>query len=286
MRFLLGILATLMLSNGLAQELIISDDNPLLMPPVGAHQLRILSPTLLELTLVTTKKPDPATVSEWNFVGPTGESKPPNAKEFSVQVNGQGDAVNAIGFKRRVLYAPLKQRDLRIGNYLYLQLTTPVSENQSVTVLNSDKKLWSAITHFTAKADPLRWSPAIHVNEVGYLPAQSKKKLHVGYVFCSDEFLLKMNRQFLDHDFYTDIITFPLSETDQEIEAEIYISVDRVKDNAAKLKVDFSEELNRVIFHGVLHLMGYKDKSKADKETMHGKENERLRGFKRGLKGN
>jgi probable rRNA maturation factor len=118
-----------------------------------------------------------------------------------------------------------------------------------------------------------------------FLSVQTKKKLHVGYVFCSDEFLLSMNRQFLGHDFYTDIITFPLSETDKEIEAEIYISVDRVKDNAAQLKVDFSEELNRVIFHGVLHLMGYKDKIKADKETMRGKENEWLHGFKRSLSG-
>jgi hypothetical protein len=184
MRFLLGILATLLLSHGLAQELIISDDNPLAMPPVGAHQLRILSPTLLELTLVTTKKPDPATVSEWNFVGANGDTKLPDAKEFSVQVNGQADIVKAVGFKRRVLYAPLKQRDLRIGNYLYLQLTTPVSENQSVTVLDSDKKLWSANTHFTAKADPLRWSPVIHVNEVGYLPAQSKRAM-VGFYLGS-----------------------------------------------------------------------------------------------------
>jgi probable rRNA maturation factor len=118
-----------------------------------------------------------------------------------------------------------------------------------------------------------------------FLSAQSKKKLHVGYVFCSDEFLLNMNQQFLGHDFYTDIITFPLSETDKEIEAEIYISVDRVNDNAAKLKVDFSEEMHRVIFHGILHLMGFKDKSKTDKETMRRKENEWLRKFKGGLKG-
>ena len=111
----------------------------------------------------------------------------------------------------------------------------------------------------------------------------SKKKLQVTYIFCSDEYLLNMNRQFLEHDFYTDIITFPLSETENEIEAEIYISIDRVKDNAVKFKSDFSEELHRVIFHGVLHLMGYKDKSRADKETMRAKENEWLRLFKAAL---
>lgn len=113
---------------------------------------------------------------------------------------------------------------------------------------------------------------------------EAKKKLLVTYVFCSDEHLLSMNRQFLEHDFYTDIITFPLTETEKEIEAEIYISVDRVKDNATKFKSDFSEELHRVIFHGVLHLIGYKDKSKADKETMRTKENEWLRRFKSTLK--
>jgi len=111
-----------------------------------------------------------------------------------------------------------------------------------------------------------------------------KKKLHITYVFCSDEYLLNMNKQFLEHDYYTDIITFPLSETENEIEAEIYISIDRVRDNAVKFKTDFLEEFHRVIFHGVLHLMGYKDKSKADKETMRNKENEWLRKFKTTLK--
>jgi rRNA maturation RNase YbeY len=94
-----------------------------------------------------------------------------------------------------------------------------------------------------------------------------------------------MNRQFLEHDYYTDIITFPLSETEKEIEAEIYISVDRVKDNAEKFKTEFLDELHRVIFHGVLHLMGYKDKTIVDKETMRNKENEWLRRFKTTLKG-
>ncbi len=113
---------------------------------------------------------------------------------------------------------------------------------------------------------------------------EAKKKLHITYVFCSDDYLLNMNKQFLEHNYYTDIITFPLSETEKEIEAEIYISIDRVKDNAAKFKTDFLEEFHRVIFHGVLHLMGYKDKSKPDKETMRKKENEWLRKFKTALK--
>jgi rRNA maturation RNase YbeY len=113
---------------------------------------------------------------------------------------------------------------------------------------------------------------------------EAKKSLRISYIFCTDEFLLNINKEFLNHDFYTDIITFPLKETDKEIEAEIYISVDRVKDNANLFESDFTDELNRVIFHGVLHLIGYKDKSKADKEAMRLKENEWLRGFKNSLK--
>ena len=81
-------------------------------------------------------------------------------------------------------------------------------------------------------------------------------------IFCSDEFLLEMNKQHLNHDFYTDIITFDLSESKKSpIIGELYISVDRVKENAFTNSVTISNELTRVIFHGVLHLCGYKDKS-------------------------
>jgi probable rRNA maturation factor len=88
------------------------------------------------------------------------------------------------------------------------------------------------------------------------------------YVFCSDEYLLNLNQQFLKHDYYTDIITFDLSESNQRKDGEIYISIDRVKDNAQKLKSTFNNELHRVIFHGALHLCGYKDKSKKDIKKM------------------
>src|SRR4051794_22230469 len=107
-RLLAGFFAALLLSSSSAQELIISDDNPLEMPPVGAHQLRILSPTLLELTLVTTKQADPAPVNRWNFVAENGKSHLPDEKDFVVSVDGNTIAVNSVGFKRRVLYAPLK----------------------------------------------------------------------------------------------------------------------------------------------------------------------------------
>lgn len=84
----------------------------------------------------------------------------------------------------------------------------------------------------------------------------------IDYIFCSDEFLLEVNRTHLDHDFYTDIITFPLNAN--PIMAEIYISVDRVKENAASFSVAFRDELLRVIIHGVLHLCGYDDHEEVD----------------------
>ncbi len=95
---------------------------------------------------------------------------------------------------------------------------------------------------------------------------------YIDYIFCSDEYLLKINRAVLNHDYYTDIITFPLSEKGEPIKAEIYVSIDRVKDNASIHNTTFGKELARVIAHGSLHLCGYKDKSKADIALMREKE--------------
>jgi rRNA maturation RNase YbeY len=103
--------------------------------------------------------------------------------------------------------------------------------------------------------------------------------LAINYVFCSDEFLLQMNRDFLQHDYYTDIISFGLSEKKQPIEAEIYISIDRVKDNAVSLRATYKDEMLRVIFHGALHLCGYKDKTKREIITMRAKEDQYLQLF-------
>lgn len=105
---------------------------------------------------------------------------------------------------------------------------------------------------------------------------EKKKLAHINYVFCSDAYLLNINRDFLAHDYYTDIITFGLSEPDQPVEAEIYISIDRVKDNANQLGISFKEEMLRVIFHGALHLCGYKDKKKSEVALMRQKENHYL----------
>jgi rRNA maturation RNase YbeY len=90
---------------------------------------------------------------------------------------------------------------------------------------------------------------------------EKKKLAGLTYIFCSDEYLLDINKTHLQHNYYTDIITFDLSETSVLITGEIYISTDRVRDNAIKLGVSFKEEIHRVIFHGALHLCGYKDKT-------------------------
>lgn len=97
------------------------------------------------------------------------------------------------------------------------------------------------------------------------------------YVFCSDAYLLEMNQQFLQHDTYTDIITFELSEVPDETVGEIYISIDRVRENAKKFEVGEEQELHRVIFHGALHLCGYKDKTKVEAAKMRQMEDECLR---------
>lgn len=93
----------------------------------------------------------------------------------------------------------------------------------------------------------------------------------LNYVFCSDKYLLDLNRSALDHDYYTDIITFDYCE-ENLISGDLFISVDRVGDNASQMGHSFSDELHRVMIHGILHLCGYKDKSKKDEQLMRKKE--------------
>lgn len=103
---------------------------------------------------------------------------------------------------------------------------------------------------------------------------------NLSYIFCSDEHLLDINRNFLKHDFYTDVITFDLSQTKSAPrEAEVYISVDRIKDNAKQFHVSVKEELHRVIFHGALHLCGYKDKLEKDIKIMRALEDKYLKEY-------
>lgn len=90
----------------------------------------------------------------------------------------------------------------------------------------------------------------------------------INYIFCTDEYLLEINKNYLNHDTYTDIVTFPLSKKSEPISSDIFISVERVKENAKTFKTTFMKELHRVIFHGALHLCGYKDKNKEQSQQM------------------
>jgi rRNA maturation RNase YbeY len=96
--------------------------------------------------------------------------------------------------------------------------------------------------------------------------------IELNYIFCSDSHLLKINKQFLGHDTLTDIISFDYSVKNGEIKGEIYISVERIKENSKLYNATFSEELNRVIVHGLLHLLGYHDDSEVNKQEMREKE--------------
>ena len=99
----------------------------------------------------------------------------------------------------------------------------------------------------------------------------------LNYIFCTDRYLLDINRKFLKHDYYTDIITFDLSVSPQITVGEIYISLDRVRDNAGKIDVSVRKELHRVMFHGALHLCGYTDKTPKGKKIMTLAEDKNLR---------
>lgn len=103
----------------------------------------------------------------------------------------------------------------------------------------------------------------------------------LNYIFCSDEYLYEINSQYLQHETYTDIITFDNSETKSNIEGDIYISIERVKENAVSHHQVFEEELLRVLSHGVFHLCGYPDKSSSEQELMRLKENEAIDLYKK-----
>lgn len=101
--------------------------------------------------------------------------------------------------------------------------------------------------------------------------SENKKPGAINYIFCSDEYLLNVNREYLDHDYFTDIITFDYVENNL-ISGDIFISVDRVRENASQYGVDFNDELKRILVHGVLHLLGYPDKKPEEKKIMTEKE--------------
>ena len=144
-----------------------------------------------------------------------------------------------------------------------------------------------ANTQFTSADRPFRFTNKTQLkNFVDGIFVKEKQGLEsLVYVFCSDGFLLNINNSFLQHDYYTDIISFNLSEQPKQLIGEIYISIDRVKDNAVQLKTSYSNEMLRVIIHGALHLCGYKDKNKADIAMMRSKEDYYLARYLKTIKG-
>lgn len=103
------------------------------------------------------------------------------------------------------------------------------------------------------------------------IKSEGKKPGEITYIFCSDDYLLQVNRDYLDHDYYTDIITFDYVKG-KIISGDIFVSLQRIQDNAASLSHSFDDEFRRVLAHGVLHLCGYKDKSAEEQQQMRGKE--------------
>ena len=110
------------------------------------------------------------------------------------------------------------------------------------------------------------------------IKSELKNEGEINYIFCDDDYLLEINQQYLDHDTLTDIISFDYS-VGNELHGDIFISVERVRDNATDFNVSFEEELKRVMVHGVLHYCGYKDKSESDERLMREKEEEKMKMF-------
>ena len=103
--------------------------------------------------------------------------------------------------------------------------------------------------------------------------SDNKKELaNLNYIFCSDEYLLKVNQDYLNHNYYTDVIAFDNAESEKMIEGDVFISIDRIRENATSLSVPFDLELSRVLVHGLLHLLGYRDKTDEEKVLMREKE--------------
>ena len=135
--------------------------------------------------------------------------------------------------------------------------------------------------HFHYIVSPFRFRNRTEVKYFLFkqLKKEGKKVKAINYIFCNDSYLQQINQQYLNHDTLTDIITFELSLKAQPLLADIYISVERVKENASLFNTSFNNELHRVIFHGALHLAGYKDKTKMDLEQMRKKENDWLQAY-------
>ncbi len=131
----------------------------------------------------------------------------------------------------------------------------------------------SGINFFNADVDyKLKQEQSIAKKLADYISNMHSACGVINYIFCSDAYLLDLNIRYLQHDYYTDILSFQMS--DDPVEGDIYISIDRVRDNAAGLNLAFEDELLRVISHGVLHFLGFKDKTSVQQQEMRSKEDE------------
>ena len=108
--------------------------------------------------------------------------------------------------------------------------------------------------------------------------SENKKEGEINYIFCDDDYLLEINQQYLDHDTLTDIISFDYT-VGNELHGDVFISIDRVRENSEEFKVSFENELNRVMVHGILHYCGFKDKTEDDEKMMRLKEDEKIKMF-------
>lgn len=147
--------------------------------PVGDYELRILSSTVLELRYITGKAEGKAP-TEWNFVDANLNLLLPAVNQILIDVNGVPVEIKKMGFKRRVAYAPKNVRDLRLGNSLFLMLANPLPAEASVEIKNPSGNIWKSGMVFSRKFSSDRWTPAIHVNQVGYELSQPKKAM-IGY---------------------------------------------------------------------------------------------------------
>lgn len=135
------------------------------------------------------------------------------------------------------------------------------------------------ISYFFEDIDELSLQQSeIEKNIEKLIETEGKIPGDISYIFCSDDYLLEINKQYLNHDYYTDVITFDYCENGV-ISGDIFISVDTIKSNAQEYSVTFEKELQRVMIHGVLHLVGYKDKQDDDQKVMRSKEDEYLQLF-------
>ena len=137
------------------------------------------------------------------------------------------------------------------------------------TIFGNDmSKPGSPVQFHFQKSCPLPYRRTLKNFVVSIFKKEKQRLQELNIIFCADEYLLTLNRQYLKHDFYTDILSFPLSSPGEPLRGEIYISIDRVRENAKTMGSFLTEELHRVIFHGILHFCGYKDKTLGDIRKM------------------